>query len=270
MRTEKPNTMSQEHLVTEVRGPIGVIAFNRPEVRNALTEEMWERFPHLVKQVGADNRVRVMVVRGAGDKAFAAGADIRELDEALAHPESAIVHRARVEEAMRALEDCPKPVLAMVAGYAMGGGCRLAIACDLRVAADNAQFGIPSAKLGYVISYECTRRLMALIGPGRTAQMLLTAQPIKAPEAFQIGLVEFLVPLADLESTTFRLAEDTAKLSPTSLATAKEMVRALARDPDMSTITDRTALLRRCLEGPDFREGVQAFKDKRPPKFGAS
>jgi len=262
--------MSGDHILMERCDQVGVIIFNRPEVRNALTEGMWERFPSLVKQVAADHRVRVLVLRGAGDKAFAAGADIRELDEALAHPESAIVHRARVEEAMRALEDCPKPVLAMVAGFAMGGGCRLAVACDLRIAADNAQFGIPSAKLGYVISYECTRRLMALIGPGRTAQMLLTAQPIKAQEAFQIGLVEFLIPLADLESTTFRLAEEMAKLSPTSLATAKEMVRALARDPDMSSITDRTALLRRCLEGPDFREGVQAFKDKRAPEFRGS
>jgi enoyl-CoA hydratase/carnithine racemase len=262
--------MSDEHILVEWRNQIGVITFNRPAVRNALTEEMWDRFPHLVKQVAADPKVRVIVLRGAGDTAFAAGADIRELDEALAHPESAIVHRARVEAAMRSLEDCPKPVLAMVAGFAMGGGCRLAIACDLRIAADNAQFGIPSAKLGYVISYECTRRLMALVGPGRTAQMLLTAQPIKAQEAYQIGLVEFLVPLADLESTTFGLAEDMAKLSPTSLATAKEMIRALARDPDMDRITDRTALLRRCLEGPDFREGVRAFKEKRPPKFGAS
>ena len=262
--------MSGDHILMERCDQVGVIIFNRPEVRNALTEGMWERFPSLVKQVAADHRVRVLVLRGAGDKAFAAGADIRELDEALAHPESAIVHRASVEEAMRALEDCPKPVLAIVAGFAMGGGCRLAVACDLRIAADNAQFGIPSAKLGYVISYECTRRLMALIGPGRTAQMLLTAQPIKAQEAFQIGLVEFLIPLADLESTTFRLAEEMAKLSPTSLATAKEMVRALARDPDMSSITDRTALLRRCLEGPDFREGVQAFKDKRAPEFRGS
>ncbi len=262
--------MSDDHLLFERRDQIGILTFNRPEVRNALTEEMWERFPRLVKQAAADPAVRVIVLRGAGEKAFAAGADIRELEEALAHPESAIVHRARVEAAMRSIEDSPKPVLAMVAGYAMGGGCRIAVACDLRIAADNAQFGIPSAKLGYVISYECTRRLMALIGPGRTAQMLLTAQPIKAQEAYQIGLVEFLVPLAELEATAFRIAEDMAKLSPTSLATAKEMIRALARDPDMSSITDRTALLRRCLEGPDFREGVQAFKDKRPPKFGFS
>jgi len=262
--------MSDQHIVVERRGAVGVITFNRPEVRNAVTEEMWERFPRLVKQVAGDPAVRVLVLRGAGDKAFAAGADIRELEEALAHPESAIVHRARVEDAMRSIEDGPKPVLAMVAGYAMGGGCRLAVACDLRIAADNAQFGIPSAKLGYVISYECTRRLMALIGPGRVGQMLLTAQPIKAAEALQIGLVEALVPLVDLEHHTFRIAEEMANLSPTSLATAKEMIRSLARDPDMAGIGDRTALLRRCLESPDFQEGVRAFKEKRPPKFTGS
>jgi enoyl-CoA hydratase/carnithine racemase len=261
--------MSESHIMTERRGPIAVLTFNRPEVRNALTEEMWERFPQVVKQAAADPAVRVLVLRGAGDKAFAAGADIRELEDALAHPESAIVHRARVEAAMGAVEDCPKPVLAMVAGYAMGGGCRLAVACDMRIAADNAQFGIPSAKLGYVISYECTRRLMALVGPGRVSQILLTAQPIKAQEALQIGLVEAVVPLSDLEHHTVRLAEDMAKLSPTSLTTAKEMIRALVRDPDMTGVADKTALMRRCLEGPDFREGVQAFKQKRAPRFDA-
>ncbi len=262
--------MSADHILAEIRGGVGVVTFNRPEVRNALTEEMWERFPQLVKQVAGDPAVRVLVLRGAGEKAFAAGADIKELEEALAHPESAIVHRARVEAAMRSLEDCPKPVLAMVAGYAMGGGCRLAIACDLRIAADNAQFGIPSAKLGYVISYECTRRLIALVGPGRAAQILLTAQPIKAEEALQIGLVEAMVPLAELEGHTFRLAEDMAKLSPTSLATAKEMIHTVVRDPDLAGIADKTALMRRCLASPDFREGVQAFKEKRAPRFGAA
>ena len=261
--------MSVEHLLIERRDQVGVITFNRPEVRNALTEEMWERFPQLVKQVAGDPAVRVLVLRGAGEKAFAAGADIKELEEALTHPESAIVHRARVEAVMRCIEDSPKPVLAMVAGYAMGGGCRLAIACDMRIAADNAQFGIPSAKLGYVISYECTRRLIALVGPGRASQILLTAQPIKAQEALQIGLVEAVVPLAELEGHTFRLAEDMAKLSPTSLATTKEMIQAVMRDPDLAGIADKTALMRRCLESPDFREGVQAFKEKRPPRFGA-
>ena len=260
--------MSDDHLLFERRDPIGIITFNRPEVRNALTEEMWERFPGVLKQAAADPAVRVIVLRGAGDKAFAAGADIRELEESLAHPESAIVHRARVEAGMRAIEDSPKPVLAMVAGYAMGGGCRLAIACDLRIAADNAQFGIPSAKLGYVISYECTRRLIALVGPGRASQILLTAQPIKGHEALQIGLVEAVVPLPDLEQHTFRLAEDMAKLSPTSLATTKEMIHTVRRDPDLASIADKTALMRRCLESPDFREGVQAFKEKRPPRFG--
>ncbi len=262
--------MSDAHILFERRDQVGVITFNRPEVRNALTEEMWERLPSLVKQAAADPAVRVIVLRGAGDKAFAAGADIRELEESLAHPESAIVHRARVEAGMRAIEDSPKPVLAMVAGYAMGGGCRIAIASDLRIAADNAQFGIPSAKLGYVISYECTRRLIALVGPGRASQILLTAQPIKAQEALQIGLVEAVVPLAELEGHTFRLAEDMAKLSPTSLATAKEMIHAVVRDPDLAGIADKTALMRRCLASPDFREGVQAFKEKRQPKFGPS
>ena len=262
--------MSDDHLLFDRSDQVGIITFNRPEVRNALTEEMWERLPDLVKQAAADPAVRVIVLRGAGDKAFAAGADIRELEEALAYPESAIVHRARVEAAMRSIEGSPKPVLAMVAGYAMGGGCRLAVACDLRIAADNAQFGIPSAKLGYVISYECTRRLMALVGPGRVSQMLLTAEPIKAQEAVQIGLVEILVPLAELEARTIRIAEDLAKLSPVSLATSKEMIRALIRNPDMAGLSDRTALMRRCLESPDFREGVQAFKEKRQAKFGAA
>ena len=262
--------MSDDQLLFERRDQLGIVTINRPEVRNALTEEMWERLPRLVKQAAADPAVRAIVLRGAGDKAFAAGADIRELEEALAHPESAIVHRARVEAAMRSIEDSPKPVLAMVSGYAMGGGCRLAVACDLRIAADNAQFGIPSAKLGYVISYECTRRLMALVGPGRASQMLLTAEPIKAAEALQIGLVEAVVPLAELEGHTLRLAEAMAKLSPTSLATAKEMIQAVMRDPALAGIADKTALMRHCLESPDFREGVQAFKEKRQPKFGSS
>jgi enoyl-CoA hydratase/carnithine racemase len=260
--------MSDQPFLVDREGQTAILTINRHAQRNSLNFEMWEAFPGYIKELNADPSVRVIVLTGAGDKAFASGADISEFDSKRTGRDAAALYHRAVEETMASLEAASKPVIAMVNGFALGGGCELAVACDVRIAAESASLGIPSAKLGVVISFSDTKRLVDLVGPAVAKEMLMTGRRLSAHEALGVGLVNRVIPDPLLRQTTLEIAATIAANAPFSVASAKAMVEQCRHDPDLSAVnaTDAERPLH-CYETEDFREGVQAFLEKRPPRF---
>jgi enoyl-CoA hydratase/carnithine racemase len=260
--------MSDQPFLVDREGQTAILTINRHAQRNSLSFEMWEAFPRYIKELDSDASVRVIVLTGSGEKAFASGADISEFDSKRTGRDAATLYHHAVEATMASLEATSKPVIAMVNGFALGGGCELAIACDLRIAAESSSFGIPSAKLGVVISFSDTKRLVDLVGPAVAMEMLMTGRRLSAHEALGVGLVNRVVPDPLLRQTTLEIAATIAANAPFSVASAKAMVEQCRHDPEMSAVnaTDANRPLH-CYETEDFREGVQAFLEKRPPQF---
>ena len=255
--------MSEQDLLWEVRDGIGWITFNRPAARNALTFAMYERLAELAIAAGEDPAIRALVLRGAGEKAFAAGTDISQF-RAFATPEDALAYESRLDRVLEALERCPKPTIAAIAGACTGGGAGIAAACDMRIAARSARFGFPVARtLGNCLSMANYARLAALIGPARVTEILFTARLIEAEEAKTIGLVsELLEDAAALEARAAELAALVASHAPLTLRATKEALRRLR--PHLTTEEGKDLIVM-CYMSQDFREGMEAFLGKRPP-----
>lgn len=222
-------------------GTIGVITLNRPARHNALTLAMWRQFAESVRACGGNSACRVLIVRGAGERAFSAGADLSEIASHRQTPEGAAAHHAVVEEAFRALTTIEQPVIAMIHGYCIGGGCELAVACDLRVADDRAQFGIPAAKLGIVLGVDELQRLVSLVGVATAKEMLVSGRRFDAAESIRIGLVNQVVPADRLEEMTVALARQIAENAPTAVVATKALLNAI----DRGTPSDELAVLQR-------------------------
>jgi len=240
---------------------VAVLAFDRPDKRNALTAGMWEALPGLLQDTGRLPGVRVLLLTGVGPH-FSAGADIDDLNEAYSEPARARSYHGMNVAAETALAGCPLPTVAVVHGACVGGGCQLAVACDLRIAADDARFGITPAKLGVVYPAEPTTRLARLVGPARAKYLLYTADLVEAPRAYEFGLVDELVPDADLDSRALVLARTIAGRSPQSIGAAKAVIEAAAGGRDTAM-----ALAGWQHRADDVREGIEAFRAGRPPRF---
>ncbi len=247
-----------------IDGPVARLVIDRAARRNAFTNAMWDALPGLVDQAMADPAVRVLVVQAAAPGVFCAGADIEEFGRALDDPAAGMRNQGAVRAAQLSLARAPKPVIALVEGDCVGGGCGLAIACDLRIAAPDARFGITPAKLGIVYSLHDTKLLVDLVGPGQAKRMLYTAGLLDAAEAQRIGLVEIVDP--DARGVAAAVAATIAANSAHSTAGTKAILRRILdgqTDDDAATI----AMFTGALAGPDFAEGVAAFRDKRKPRF---
>lgn len=218
--------MGYENLIVEERGAVAKVTVNRPDKLNALNVRTREEILAVFKDLTGNSSIRVVVITGAGDKAFIAGADISEFAGRTALEQREIMQRSRAFDAM---EDCPKPVIAMINGFALGGGCELAMACDIRIASAKAKFGQPEVKLGLIPGGGGTQRLSRLIGEGKAMELILTGDMIDAEEALRLGLVNQVVPPEELESRTMALANRIAELSPVALAMAKKSVKNAAR-----------------------------------------
>ena len=255
--------MSETDLLWEIRDGIGWITFNRPAARNALTFAMYERLAELCAEAGSNPNVRALVLTGAGEKAFAAGTDISQF-RAFAAPEDALAYESRLDRVLDALERCPKPTIAAIAGACTGGGAGIAAACDLRIAARNARFGFPVARtLGNCLSMSNYARLNALIGAARTTEIIFTARLVEAEEAKSIGLVsELLDDPAALLARADALARLIAGHAPLTLAATKEALRRLR--PRLPEGQDKDLILM-CYMSADFREGMETFLSKRAP-----
>lgn len=259
--------MNQE-LLREIKNGIATITINRPAQRNAVTYEMWKQLSAFMAELQADPAVRVVILRGAGTQAFSAGADIAEFEAQRSNSALARQYHAGVEEAFQAVANLPKPTIAMVAGFCVGGGLELAIATDLRIAADNSRFGMPTAKLGIVMPHWEMSRLVRLVGAGRAMDIVLTARMVEAEEALRIGLVSRLVPLAEIEQVTDQVAAEIAAYAPLSHRWHKQILETVLRNPGLDGLTAEEAkLVFACFDTEDFQEGRRAFLEKRKPEF---
>jgi enoyl-CoA hydratase len=255
-------------LLMEKDGPVGWLIFNRPDKRNAVGIETWQLMPEYAKDLAADDAVRVVVLRGAGDKAFVAGADISQFKDRRRNMEDEAEYRrigARGREALAALS---KPLLAMIHGYCVGGGVSIAIGCDIRIASDDARFGIPAARLGLGYHYSGMEQLMALIGPSYTKEIFFTARTDwSAQDALRMGLVNQVVPKAELEAFTREYALTIARNAPLTLRSAKASVNELLRPSEKRDLAMLERLIADCFNSQDYQEGVRAFSEKRRPQF---
>src|SRR5688572_28614821 len=255
-----------ENILVEQSGRIATVMFNRAKVRNAISLSMWGEIAEIAGRLGKDDAVRAILFRGAGQEAFASGADISEFKENRKDRESAVAYNKIVEEAEIAIRDCPKPTVAMIYGFCMGGGMAIALACDLRFAAEGSRFGIPAAKLGIVYDFDAVRQLVDLVGPAYAKDILYSARALHADEAFRIGLVQRLAPVAELEAQTLEYLKTVASNAPLSVRGAKAQMRAIFEGVDKHREQMQAARLG-TFDSEDYKEGTRAFLEKRPPRF---
>jgi enoyl-CoA hydratase len=258
------DTATYDTLLTSVTNRIGRITINRPEKRNALNAAVRRELVEVLDAWRDDKAVRVVVITGAGDKAFIAGADIGEFAERTPIEQRAAMQGRRVFDE---IADYAKPTIAMVNGFALGGGCEVAVACDLRVAARSARFGQPEIKLGLLPGGGGTQRLPRLVGPGRAMRLVLTGELISADEAERIGLVDYVVDDVALAARTHELAATLASYSPVALALAKSAIRAAMETPLAAGLAFERELFVSAFGSEDRVEGVRAFLEKRAPEF---
>jgi len=254
-----------ENLLFEKKEGIAFITVNRPSVRNALNDETMDELRTAFEQVKTDDEVRVAILTGAGDKAFIAGADINVL--AKHTPITGAQHAAGGQNLLSFIENLGKPVIAALNGYTLGGGCELAMACTLRIASETAMLGQPEVKLGIIAGNGGTQRLPRLIGKGRALQLLLTGDLIPAQEAFRIGLVNQVVPPAQLMDAAVALARKIIPNAPLAIRYTLEAVNRGLEMTQEAGLALEASLAGLSFATQDMKEGVRAFLEKRPPNF---
>ncbi len=247
--------------------PIGWAVFNRPQVRNALNFETWRLVADAVHELEEDSSTRVIVFRGSTPEAFAAGADISEFPANRADSGQAHLYRETIDRSLRAITDCPKPVIAMISGPCVGGGVQVAIACDLRFAASTGRFGIPAGRLGLAYPFDSVVALTQLVGPAHACDILFSARLFDAEEALAMGLVNRVLEPTELEAFVRRYAGEIAANAPFTVAAAKASIRAALSDPARRDLASVAGMIERCYDSEDYHEGVRAFLERRRPEF---
>ena len=250
-----------------VTGAIARVTISSPERYNAMSLAMWKRLREVVDQVGADAVVRVLLLRGAGDKAFVSGADISEFETQRSDTEGVAAYDDAVAGAQQALIDCPKPVVASIQGVCMGGGMALALACDLRYAATSSRFSMPAARLGLGYSLNGMRRFVEQIGAARTAELFLTASVFDALEAQRIGLVHKVHADGEHEAAVEQVLTSIAGNAPLTMLAVKLAIRAASATQGDHDVDRANQAIAACMTSSDYVEGRRAFADKRTPRF---
>jgi enoyl-CoA hydratase/carnithine racemase len=255
-------------LLMEKDGAIGWIIFNQPEKRNAVSLEMWEAMPGYVHDLGTDDAIRVVILRGVGEDAFISGADISQFKERRRNMADQEEYARISSQGQDALGTLQKPLLAMIHGYCVGGGVGVALSTDIRIASDEARFGVPAARLGLGYHYKGMEKLMALVGPACVKEIFFTARTdFTAQDALRMGLVNQVVPKAELEAFTRDYATKIARNAPLTQRSAKATVEQLLRPAAERDLVLLDKLITDCFNSEDYQEGVKAFSEKRRPQF---
>ena len=257
-----------DQLLLNRQPPLATITINQPDRRNVISFEMWKELDLMLAGLDVDRDVRAIVITGAGDKAFSAGADIRDFQEHRSDFHKGRVYNEAINGLLSTLHDMGTPTISMIYGYAVGGGCELAVATDLRIAAEGSRFGIPVARLGITAGHLEMRGLVNLVGKGNALYILLSGRLIDGQEALRMGLVNQLVPKEELEPCTYRLAEEIAALAPLSHAVNKITLNQVLDKPHLGDLTPEEAALPLAqFDTRDYAEGYTAFLEKRQPQF---
>ena len=262
-----PREYADGKMLAAKDGGIGFITFNQPEKRNAMSVEMWQGLAEILDDFRDDPGVRVVIMTGAGGKAFVSGADISQFEKRRANADAQDEY-ARLTSAGRAqLADFPKPKIAAIQGFCLGGGLAIAMQADLRIASASSQFGIPAARLGIAYAFDGLRALVQLVGPAHARMILYTGTRMGADEAARIGLVNRVVPDAELSDAVLELARTIAGNAPLSIAGNKLCIDQVLKDPADRDLDAVARAGRTCLDSADYREGRTAFMEKRKPRF---
>jgi enoyl-CoA hydratase/carnithine racemase len=254
-------------MLAEKDGPIGRLVFNNPARHNAVSLDMWEAVARIIDDFEQDDAIRVIVVSGAGGRAFVSGADISEFKERRASEEAAAAYAKISEGARLRLQETPKPTIAMIQGYCIGGGVGTALACDLRIAAEGSKFGIPAAKLGLGYAYDGIKKLVDLVGPAYAREIFFTARQFTAEEALRMGLVNRVVPAETLEGVVNECCASIAANAPLTVRAAKVAIREALKDESLRDLALCKRLVDDCFASADYAEGRTAFMEKRRPVF---
>jgi enoyl-CoA hydratase/carnithine racemase len=254
-------------LVVEKRGAVGWIVFDQPQKRNAINGDMWRGIPPAIARFDVDPDVRCVVFRGAGTAAFAAGADISEFEQVRSQSEAVAEYDGLLDKVLIAMQSSPKPSVAMIHGFCMGGGLEVALACDLRYTGESGQFGIPAARLGLAYSVEGHKRLLETVGHARAREIMFLGRRYPAAEALAIGLVHRVLPDALLENFVDSVVKTLSENAPLAIANSKIILEEYVKSAGTPDHARMAAAVARCAKSNDYEEGRRAFMEKRKPSF---
>ncbi len=254
-------------MIARIDGAIGWMVFNNPERRNAVSSDMWAAIPQIMDRFEQDPAVRVIVLRGIGDKAFVSGADISQFEKQRSSAETVAAYDAVSEQAGLRLSKTVKPTIAMIQGWCIGGGVGIAVGCDLRIAAAGAKFGVPATRLGLGYGHSGVKKLMDLVGPAHAKEIFFTARHFTAAEALAMGLVNRVLPEAELEAYVRGYCAMIAENAPLTMKAVKRTVEELLRNSPAADLALCDQLVKDCFASEDYVEGRRAFMEKRRPVF---
>jgi enoyl-CoA hydratase len=256
-----------DKMLSRKEGGVGYLIFNNPERHNAVSLEMWQAASAILADFAADKTVRVVVLTGAGGKAFVSGADISKFESERSSKEAVERYNAAVDKAYTAVYEFPKPTIAMIRGYCIGGGVGLALCCDLRICSDNSKFGVPAAKLGLGYGFTGIKKLVDVVGPSFAKEIFFTARQFTAAEALQMGLVNRVLPVEKLEKYVKDYADTISGNAPLTVNSVKYIVGQVVKDESQRDMGKCAELVAECFASSDYIEGRQAFMEKRKPAF---
>jgi enoyl-CoA hydratase/carnithine racemase len=254
-------------LIVEKKGAVGWIVFNQPAKKNAINDAMWRGIPEAMKQFDADREVRCVAFRGAGTEAFASGADISEFAKIRAERAAVTQYDGLLDRVLQSIQGSPKPSVAMIHGFCMGGGLEVALACDLRYCGRSAQFGIPAAKLGLAYSVEGHKRLLETVGHARAREIMFLGRRYPADEALAMGLVHRVLEDQSLEAFVDEVIDTLIQNAPLSIANSKTQIEEYVKSAGSADHARMQAAIERCAKSADYEEGRRAFMEKRKPRF---
>src|SRR5471032_2257421 len=259
-----------DKMLSRKEGGVGYLTFNNPERHNAVSLEMWEAASGILEEFKSDKNIRVVVLTGAGGKAFVSGADISKFESERSNKENIDRYNVAVEKANAAVYEFPKPTIAMIRGYCIGGGVGLALCCDLRICSDNSKFGVPAAKLGLGYGFTGIKKLVDVVGPSFAKEIFYTARQFTAPEALAMGLVNRMLSEAELEKYVVDYAATISGNAPMTVDAVKYIVGEVVKPESKRNMQKCADLVAACFASKDYIEGRKAFMEKRKPAFTGS